>query len=171
MARSFNLVPEAKNICLDCSEPIGAKSTSGLCKKCYGKRYYKENQEKIKQYQEENEDHIKQRKAKWYETNKDELRARARENYHKTKKSVQDRRLRKQYGIGNDDYEQLKSLQGDKCAICGEEQNDKRLAVDHNHDTGKVRGLLCEKCNRGLGLFCDNVDLLEKAVTYLRERA
>jgi hypothetical protein len=168
--RTFSITPEAKNICRDCSEPIGTKNTSKLCIRCYSRRRYKENKEEIKRYQEENKDHIKQRKAKWYKANRDDLRTKARENYHKTKELVQDRRLKQKYGISNNDYKQLQDSQENKCAICNRKQNNKRLAVDHNHKTGKVRGLLCEKCNRALGMFCDDIYLLEKAATYLKER-
>jgi hypothetical protein len=61
------------------------------------------------------------------------------------------------------------------CWICekrtrgrGEEKNT--LAVDHNHKTGKIRGLLCSNCNTGLGNLRDSIELLEKAITYLKEK-
>lgn len=53
------------------------------------------------------------------------------------------------------------------CQICNEEDR-RELSVDHCHSTGKVRGLLCDNCNKGLGLFRDREDLLNKAVDYLR---
>ena len=54
------------------------------------------------------------------------------------------------------------------CDICGkEESNGFDLAVDHNHKTGKIRGLLCRKCNTGIGLFQDSTELLAKAIEYL----
>lgn len=67
-------------------------------------------------------------------------------------------------------YDQLLAKQGGKCAICGEEANGNRLAVDHNHETGEIRGLLCHQCNTGLGSFRDNPQLLKQAIAYLGEK-
>lgn len=61
----------------------------------------------------------------------------------------------------------------DECEICATsaKDNGRRLCVDHNHDTGEVRGVLCNRCNRALGLLQDNLDVLVRAVTYLRNKA
>jgi hypothetical protein len=58
------------------------------------------------------------------------------------------------------------------CAICGVHQDNvtKRFSVDHNHSTGKVRGLLCQNCNAGLGNFMDDISNLKSAIEYLEER-
>lgn len=75
------------------------------------------------------------------------------------------------YGITLQDYEDMLRAQGGVCAICGGvESNPKfnRLSVDHCHDTGAVRGLLCNRCNRALGLLNDDAILLRKAISYLR---
>ena len=79
------------------------------------------------------------------------------------------------FGIGLDEYEQLYVEQDGKCRICGSteisERNGTRktLAVDHDHETKKVRGLLCESCNLGLGKFRDNISILECALKYLKD--
>lgn len=74
----------------------------------------------------------------------------------------------KKHGIPADAFDKLNAIQGGKCAICGGAGNGKkRLAVDHDHETGKVRGLLCGWCNRGLGYFRDEHSLLSKAIAYL----
>jgi Recombination endonuclease VII len=75
------------------------------------------------------------------------------------------------YGITKKEYETLLANQNSLCAICGEvEQKFKRaLAVDHDHKTGKVRGLLCSSCNQGLGHFRDSLVLLKSAQNYLGE--
>lgn len=71
------------------------------------------------------------------------------------------------FGLSLDDYKQMISLQESKCKICGETTDD--LCIDHCHDSGNVRGLLCRKCNSGIGLLQDSVILLESAINYLKE--
>lgn len=77
------------------------------------------------------------------------------------------RHLQNKYGISIDEYEELSAKQDDKCLICNNEELGIKLAVDHDHKTGEIRGLLCHNCNRGLGMFKDNTDLLYKAIKYL----
>ncbi|MBP5870856.1 hypothetical protein F3K34_13455 [Streptomyces sp. LBUM 1486] len=71
------------------------------------------------------------------------------------------------------DYEQLLKRQNSRCAICGTNKPghtpDRLFDIDHDHVTGKVRGLLCQHCNMGLGQFMDDLDRLRKAIKYLEE--
>lgn len=76
--------------------------------------------------------------------------------------------LKRKYGITLADYQKLEQVQNFVCAICFKPKGKRALAVDHNHTTGKVRGLLCSPCNTGLGQFCDNKALLERASEYLK---
>jgi hypothetical protein len=78
-------------------------------------------------------------------------------------------------GISNEKYQALFEAQGGKCAICGVIAGHRsrygkvcRLAIDHDHRTGQVRGLLCNSCNRGLGRFKDSIEYLEAAIRYLK---
>jgi hypothetical protein len=75
-------------------------------------------------------------------------------------------RLKKLYGLTVEQFEELRSLQNNRCKICGVEML--RPNVDHNHQTGKVRGLLCNNCNRGLGHLKDSIPNLLSAVAYLK---
>ena len=70
------------------------------------------------------------------------------------------------YGITEDDYDKLFEKQGGVCAICGENPEG-RLAVDHDHETKTVRGLLCRPCNSGLGFLGDSTDRVAKAAEYM----
>lgn len=80
--------------------------------------------------------------------------------------------LKMKYGITLAEYEILAEVQNHVCAICKKPQmNGRRLAVDHDHRTGKIRGLLCGKCNFALGYLNDNPVLADIAAAYLRERS
>ena len=81
--------------------------------------------------------------------------------------------LLRNYGITYEQYLQLLESQDHKCAICGTEQSDRKdggLVVDHCHASGKVRGMLCQKCNLMLGNANDLISTLEQAVIYLRDK-
>ncbi len=80
--------------------------------------------------------------------------------------------LRRKYGITVSDYEEILKNQEYKCAICKTYNPGKRRGswpIDHDHKTGKVRGLLCWSCNSALGLLKDSYELCEKAAEYLRK--
>lgn len=90
-----------------------------------------------------------------------------------------DYKLRTMYGITKEDYDNILESQNNVCAICKEEDkvyhnrngvNIKiSMPVDHCHDTGKVRGLLCTSCNRAIGLLKDSIDNLKSAIKYLKK--
>lgn len=71
------------------------------------------------------------------------------------------------YGIDLEGYQDLLDSQGGQCAICGTPPAGQPLQVDHDHDTGEVRGLLCRNCNLGLGHFQDELSRLRSASAYL----
>ena len=79
--------------------------------------------------------------------------------------------LKTTYGISLDDYNEMFIQQNGCCKICGNHQSEfeRGFAVDHDHITGKVRGLLCHKCNMGLGCFNDNIETFLEAIKYLKE--
>lgn len=79
-------------------------------------------------------------------------------------------RLRYAYGIDGEEYYRIFDYQNGVCYICQKKPNKKRLAVDHNHDTGEVRGLLCKVCNRDIiGSAKDQIAFLERAIEYLKD--
>lgn len=82
--------------------------------------------------------------------------------------------LQRTYGISVEDYQKMLVEQEHKCAVCGGEgfimnnqYHKMKLVVDHDHVTGRVRGLLCHNCNRALGLLQDSIESLDKAKAYL----
>ena len=80
--------------------------------------------------------------------------------------------LETRYGIDEVEWKRMFDAQLGRCAICDSEDpkgNHGVFHVDHCHETGKVRGLLCDTCNRGLGMFYDNTNILKSAIEYLEE--
>jgi hypothetical protein len=81
------------------------------------------------------------------------------------REAVRRYKRRKKYGITEAEYRELKRASKGRCAICNRKA---RLVIDHDHITGKVRGLLCDKCNGGLGCLDDNIAGLRRAIKYLK---
>lgn len=121
----------------------------------------------------------------WYLKNKDKILKEKKEYYLQNREKIKKQRklarkkypdlyknqdLKKNYGITLDTYNDLLKSQNYKCAICKTEQSDllKKLAVDHNHKSGIIRGLLCDSCNRGIGLLGDDIQILNRAINYLK---
>lgn len=107
----------------------------------------------------------KNESKEWYENNKERKRQLS-QAYRHIKK---DQDLKKGYGISLEDFNKKLVEQNYRCKICDvHQENLKRaLCVDHCHKTGTIRGLLCDLCNRSLGLLKDNKEVLKKAIEYL----
>jgi hypothetical protein len=106
---------------------------------------------KVKEWQQNNKDKTREYWKKWWEKNRG--RSPAYHNYN-----------RQRLGVTREKFEEMKSNQSNKCAIC---QRAKPLCVDHDHRTGKVRGLLCHSCNRAIGMLSDSIDRIGSAALYL----
>ena len=98
------------------------------------------------------------------------------QNKHKQREYAEKRGkwwLESRYGIDEVEWKRMFDAQLGRCAICGSKDpkgNHGVFHVDHCHTTGKVRGLLCDTCNRGLGMFYDNTNILKSAIEYLGEQ-
>ena len=112
----------------------------------------------------------KEKKKQWEETNKDKRNSlnRERRSTDDGKRKERNTYLKGTFGITLSDYESMLESQGGTCAICdGHTIEGRSLAVDHDHETGEIRGLLCWHCNVGLGYFRDSPESLRKAACYL----
>jgi len=122
------------------------------------------------------------RKKVWYAKNREAVIAKVKnwqsENrvrynaYQRTYRStrtleMREGHLRRTFGITQGDYEELLARQGGGCAICGKKPGKISLHVDHDHETGEIRGLLCVGCNNALGQLHDDPVLLSRATDYV----
>jgi len=126
-----------------------------LSKKESDHQYYLENKDKIlkqvSNWQKENRQNHRDYDKKWRQKNP----TKQREAY-----------LKRAYKLSLKEFEELKLIQEGRCAICL--FRVKRLVIDHCHKTIKIRGLLCTTCNAGIGQFKDDIELLAKAIAYLK---
>jgi len=132
------------------------------CKECFAARA-KENYAK-------NRERDIARVKKWQQENADRLNAYRRQYRQRPDVKVRDRaaHLKRKFGITAAQYDAMLASQGGVCAICGDApKDDVSLHVDHEHESGRVRGLLCMRCNNALGLFKEDEELLWSALTYL----
>lgn len=87
--------------------------------------------------------------------------------YGANREAVREYKVRIGYGLGREEHEARIQSQGGVCAVCKTQPIDKRSHIDHDHASGRVRGILCANCNHGLGKFRDEPALLRAAASYL----
>lgn len=114
---------------------------NGMCEECYQKHYYSKT--------------------------KDSKEKLAQEKHIACPDKRRDKAFRFKYGIGLAEVNEMVAKQGGKCFICKRESKD--LQLDHDHDTGIVRKMLCSRCNYGLGMFSDSPATLRIAADYIEE--
>ncbi len=139
--------------------------------------WHEQNKDKVREYQREymkkyraeNKEKTAAANKKNYWKNRDARLAASRVEYRETKRG---QHLLKKYGMTEAQYDELLLSPGGKCAICSDHEAGGRhgvFHVDHDHVTGKVRGILCDKCNRGLGYFNDDPEAIRQAIQYLQK--
>lgn len=139
------------------------------CGRARGKLHKRDpeiNRRNAKEWRRHFPEKVKQLNKSWQEKNKEHTRL-----YHRTSKRYRRAKFGcriRAYGLTLADYDCLLIYLNGKCAICG---FPKRLDVDHDHDTGYVRGLLCPDCNSGLALFRHSTDIIADAIKYLEKHA
>lgn len=158
--------------CLECETPLAGRQTAHCSQRCRSRR-------------RERSEVVKARKRRYRERHREAIRARMRE--YSRRPEVQQRvrewraerretlaaynrrvHLRRKYGITPEEYDELLERQGGTCALCPATQ---RLCVDHDHDTGRIRGLLCAAHNRSLGTLGDTPGALRRVLGYLEGAA
>jgi monoamine oxidase len=128
-------------------------------------------------YKARNRERLLAGKRQWYRDNWESIQRKHREYHKKNYVKLAASRYAHQYGLTVDEWHSLDARKRmESCMICGEKPYGKRarykaLGIDHCHKIRKFRGLLCSECNRGLGCFMDNPDLLIAAANYLKNYA
>lgn len=135
------------------------------CKKCcgiYSKKHHIKNCERInkrnKQYRINNPEKVSEANKQWRINNPEKFK-------EMNKRCC----LKRDYALSLEEYYKMLENQNGCCIICGTHQDKLKipLCVDHNHSTGKIRGLLCSKCNRGIGMFKEDIKTFYKIIDYL----
>jgi len=137
----------------------------------------KKKNEYDRQWRKDNPEKVKQSKDRYYEKNRREICRKSKE-YHinhpekvnkNQKANSRKCHLKLTYNLSPESWLEIWKYQDGKCAICGNSFTSASDAyTDHNHETDEIRGLLCRKCNFGIGLFNDNPKLLMEAIKYLK---
>lgn len=138
----------------------------------YMKVYYAANREKLRAAMQQR--HLANREAniskmrEYNRVNKEELARRKRDRRKENPQYFNDQKRWSKYKITPERYQSLLTEQGGKCAICGDER---KLVVDHCHDVGAIRELLCSPCNTAIGLFKEDHTRMAAAMRYLTKHA
>lgn len=133
----------------------------GLCSPCYNK-WLRDNNPEFKQKQIENN-------KKWIKANRERKKELDKQYRLKQDKEYSHYKTCKLYGITPDEYNILANKNNHRCWICNRETKEgKHLHIDHCHETGQIRGLLCFRCNYGLSYFNENANFLLNASNYIK---
>jgi hypothetical protein len=158
----------------NCTRKDGLDNQCKDCKRPYRKLHHIINKERDSANAKE---WNRKYKKGWYEQNRSRLLEASKKRYKENPDQHKSWILKTKFGITLEQYNRLLKEQNYACAICKKPETvldnrnnkPKSLAVDHNHVTGEIRGLLCSQCNRSLGGFQDNPEILKQAISYLKE--
>ena len=175
------------NYCIQCyRDKHGSKTRKFLtederktAKLISSNRWRDENRDRVnyltRKRRLKNSYNINERRRENHIKNKESINAKKKEwrQNHKEQYAVQQRKdsLKRNYGLSLEQFEQMKYDQDNRCAICKKEFTDEYkkgcACVDHNHFSGAIRQLLCIKCNNAIGLFDEDINIIESAIKYL----
>jgi len=143
--------------------PEKKHNARGLCSYCYKKWLYA-NSDKARRS-------AIRSSQRSYKKNRDEVLMKQRERYANNSNSASNAyayRIARKFGITYQDYMDMLEKQNNKCAICETDMSIKKLVIDHDHKTGKIRGLLCNPCNTAIGSLGDSLKNINNAAKFLK---
>jgi DNA mismatch repair ATPase MutL len=144
------------------------------------KKQYEANKDakkrKSREYYEANKEKSRKKRKDWNDANRDKMNEYNKAYREKNHDKSRHRTVKYKYGLTSSEYDSLVEQSGGTCPICGilfdwiDRHKANRPCVDHCHESGKIRGLICGKCNAALGMFYDDISILEKAIQWLYTR-
>jgi Autographiviridae endonuclease VII len=134
----------------------------------YNKKYYQENKKHFLQYRLDNKESRAAYIKGWRKVNKESCVASLKEWRQVNKEKQATLYRQRQYGMSDKEFQDKRFNQNNKCAICFKLFIN-TPSVDHDHTTGKFRGLLCRRCNVALGFVDERIEILENAIQYLKK--
>lgn len=154
---------------------LSIRSTKGGCLECAKKRARDrrsdpEANERINQQRK----NLRKANSSSYRKEK-ELKKRRYNEDPKFREKIRENQIQRDYGIDLETYKLINEIQDSRCAICNRKETRSKnhgkrdLAIDHDHKTGAVRGLLCSECNQAIGQFAHSQKIIRRAVKYLRK--
>lgn len=143
-----------------------------LNRKEYARKWYLKNKDRLntgsKIYFYKNKEKLHLAHKKYYLKNKEKIKVKHAQQYINTREIKRDKWYKRTYGISWEDKQRMIQSQEGRCMICKESFiSEKTTHVDHDHKTGKIRDILCDTCNNGIGKFKDNIELMQNAINYL----
>lgn len=152
------------------------KEHSKECAKRWHQAHKELKRECGKKWRQKHKEELKESKKKWYQDHKEEQKENKKKYYqdHKEERKEYDKRrhYKKMYNLTLEEIDQILIKQNHKCALCGMSLLETKRCTDHSHKTNKVRGILCDRCNKGLGFFqyfYDNPEFFKKTIKYIKE--
>ena len=134
-------------------------------------KWYLKNKKKSnllnKKWRNDNPNKEKERVKRWHKNNRDRIKIWVENNPERVKEIQHRSKLKRNYNLTVEEYKQLLQFQKNKCGVCGIILT--MPCIDHDHQTGKIRGILCNSCNTGLGMLGDNLDNIINAFNYLKQ--
>jgi hypothetical protein len=147
--------------------PYKDKAKRDVCKRAYRLKHPISKEAKARYNKTNQQRHPKKydpvKETAWRKARKARDPARIKEIEYRS-------RLKTQYGITVEQYEEMVSVQGGVCGICGRPPKKRKLDIDHHHESGRVRGLLCGTCNSAIGLLLDDAAIIRKAEEWVETK-
>ena len=127
------------------------------------------NKERCKKWKIDNRVKVGKYNTIYYKENKEEILEKDRNQYNSNKTLYRDRRRKKEYNLTQEELDNMKTFANGICEICKNSYD--KLCIDHDHQTGKIRGLLCHNCNLALGNLRENIEYFQNAIYYLQKHS